>query len=99
MGMALAAITDDGDFLALDQVDVGVAIVIDAHCLRFPSFAGSVVCPVSLCGDVLLRHDGGPAQRLTHPAMLVTAKCVLASDLMTIQPCRKPYHAFFERAT
>ena len=31
MGMALAAIADDGDLLALDQVDVGVAIVINAH--------------------------------------------------------------------
>ena len=31
VGMALAAVADDGDLLALDQVDVGVAIVIDAH--------------------------------------------------------------------
>ena len=31
MGVALAAIADDGDLLALDQIDVGVAIVIDAH--------------------------------------------------------------------
>src|SRR5262249_60587433 len=31
MGMALAAIADDGDLLALDQVQVGVAVVIYAH--------------------------------------------------------------------
>ena len=31
MGMALAAIADDGDLLALDQVQVGVAIVINTH--------------------------------------------------------------------
>ena len=31
MGMALAAIADDGDLLALDQVQVGVAVVINAH--------------------------------------------------------------------
>ena len=31
MGMALAAIADNGDLLALDQVQVGVAIVINTH--------------------------------------------------------------------
>ena len=31
VGMALAAVADDGHLLALDQIDVGVAIVIDAH--------------------------------------------------------------------
>ena len=31
MGMALAAIADNGDLLALDQVQVGVAVVIYAH--------------------------------------------------------------------
>ena len=31
MGMALAAIADDGDLLALDQVQVGVAIVVNTH--------------------------------------------------------------------
>src|SRR5213078_3072021 len=31
MGMALAAIADDADLLALDQVQVGVAIVINTH--------------------------------------------------------------------
>jgi hypothetical protein len=31
MGVALAAIADDTDLLALDQVQVGVAIVINTH--------------------------------------------------------------------
>ena len=31
MGVALAAIADDGDFLALDQVQVGVAVVVNTH--------------------------------------------------------------------
>ena len=39
VGMALAAIADDGDLLALDQVQVGVAIVINAHGLiLYPCF-------------------------------------------------------------
>lgn len=36
MGMALAAIAEDGDLLVLDQVDVAVAIVIDAHGALLP---------------------------------------------------------------
>src|SRR6266404_4425919 len=31
VGMALAAIADDADLLALDEVQVGVAIVINTH--------------------------------------------------------------------
>ena len=31
VGVALAAVADDGDFLALDQVQVGVAIVVNTH--------------------------------------------------------------------
>ena len=31
VGMALAAVADDGDLLALDEIDVGIAIVIDTH--------------------------------------------------------------------
>ena len=31
MGMALRAITDDGNLLALDQIYVSVAVVINAH--------------------------------------------------------------------
>ncbi len=31
MGMALRAVADDRDLLALDEVDVGILIIIDAH--------------------------------------------------------------------
>ena len=31
MGVALAAVADDGDLLALDQVQVGVAVVVNTH--------------------------------------------------------------------
>ena len=34
VGMALAAVADDGDLLALDQVQVGVAIVVNTHGLN-----------------------------------------------------------------
>jgi hypothetical protein len=40
--VALAAVADDGDALALDQVDVGVAIVIDAH-ERIPPSSGELI--------------------------------------------------------
>jgi hypothetical protein len=29
--MTLRAVADNGDFLALDEIDVGIPIVIDAH--------------------------------------------------------------------
>ncbi|WP_170134848.1 hypothetical protein [Acuticoccus kandeliae] len=32
MGMALAAIANDGDGLAFDEIYIGIAIVVDAHC-------------------------------------------------------------------
>ena len=31
VGVTLAAVADDGDVLGLDQVHVGIAIVVDAH--------------------------------------------------------------------
>ena len=39
MGMALAAVADDDDLLALDQVQVGVAVVINTHVLFIPAEA------------------------------------------------------------
>src|SRR5580698_8455192 len=36
MSMALAAIADDGDLLAFDQVQVGIAIVINTHDISTP---------------------------------------------------------------
>jgi hypothetical protein len=38
MRPALAAIADDGDLLALDQIEIGITIVIDTHFQRFPSW-------------------------------------------------------------
>ena len=38
MGMALAAEADDGDLLVLDQIEIGIPIVINAHC-HIPSVA------------------------------------------------------------
>ena len=35
MGVALAAVADDGDLLALDQIEVGIPVVIDAHVLSW----------------------------------------------------------------
>src|SRR5690606_5824679 len=36
VGAALRAVADDGNLLALDEIEIGVAIVIDTHC-RLPS--------------------------------------------------------------
>ena len=33
---ALAAVADHGDLLALDQIEIGVGIVVDAHGAFFP---------------------------------------------------------------
>jgi hypothetical protein len=40
--VALAAIAHDGDLLALDEVEIGVAVVIDAH--EKPPFRGLGWC-------------------------------------------------------
>ena len=36
MRMALASIADDRDFLALDEIDIGIEIIINAHGVRGP---------------------------------------------------------------
>ncbi len=36
VGMPLAAVSDDRDFLALDQIKIGIPIVVDAHGPGFP---------------------------------------------------------------
>ena len=41
MRMALASIADDRDFLALDKINIGIEIIIDAHVAGF-SFAGGL---------------------------------------------------------
>ena len=48
--MALAAVADDGDLLALDQVQVGVAVVVNAHGLSTPT----PWAPVAACFVVVL---------------------------------------------
>ena len=57
--VALAAIADDGDFLGLDEVDVGITIVIDAHgsLLRLGSLGHSVSGGAG--GEPALREAGG----------------------------------------
>ena len=50
MRVALAAIADDGHVLVLDQVDVAVAIIIDAHGALVPLLAFAGVCAVSFLG-------------------------------------------------
>ena len=37
VGVALASVADDNDFLFLDQADIGITIVIDSHGLVSPS--------------------------------------------------------------
>ena len=39
MRVALAAVADHGDLLALDQADVGITVVINAHGFPFPEAA------------------------------------------------------------
>src|SRR5262249_22954391 len=54
MGMALAAIADDDDLLAFNQVQVGVAIVIDTHgfiLVGQKPLAGALRCP-ELLGSI-----------------------------------------------
>ena len=36
VGMALGAVADDGDLLALDEIEVGIPVVINAHDRRGP---------------------------------------------------------------
>jgi hypothetical protein len=36
MGMALASVSDDHDFFGLDQINVGIAIIVNPHDDVFP---------------------------------------------------------------
>ena len=51
MGVALRAVADHGDLLALDQIDVGIAIVINAHWCCFPGFRRTRVAPREISED------------------------------------------------
>ncbi|SJM35764.1 conserved hypothetical protein [Mesorhizobium delmotii] len=60
---ALAAIADDGDLLALDQVEIGVAIVIDTHFSFLPVLNSEALRPgfCSIKSEKLLRRPDGIA--------------------------------------
>src|SRR5919201_638051 len=62
--MPLAAIADDGDLLALDQVDVGVAIVINAH--GYSPCSGQVLAAAVLLLGSMKRRDK-PGDGITCP--------------------------------
>ena len=44
MRMTLAAVADDRDLLALDEIEVGILIVINAHVIVFPLLAFARQC-------------------------------------------------------
>jgi hypothetical protein len=62
MGMALAAVADDGDFLALDQVHIGIAIIINTHCSSFSRFSEAPRTARKIQAKKLL-FDAGSAAR------------------------------------
>src|SRR4029077_7366734 len=74
MGMALAAIADDGDLLALDQVQVGVTIVVNTHVSHPYSgrFLWPRIFPVLLLGSMRRRHKPGNACQGLAPHPLWT---------------------------
>ena len=49
MGVSLAAIADDGDLLTLDQIEIGIPIVIDTHtnspALMSPGYGSAAFVP------------------------------------------------------
>ena len=65
---ALAAIADDGDLLAFDQIQVGVGIVVDAHGAQIPLDCRGVI---QLCG--------GSGSRCASPRPIATTPARLTS--------------------
>src|SRR5258707_12655511 len=63
MGVTLAAVADDGHLLAFDQVDVGVAIIVNAHGSH--PCSGQVLAAALLLLGSMTRRDksGGEAWR------------------------------------
>ncbi len=63
VGVALAAVADNGDLLALDQVQVGVAIVVNTHdCYPYIGrVSGPLVLPALLL-DFIARRDKPDAE-------------------------------------
>ncbi|GFZ95230.1 hypothetical protein GCM10019071_27130 [Sphingobium fuliginis] len=66
MGVALAAIAQNGDLLALDQADVSVAIVINLH-LTFLLSVRVAPCGAEICGEG--DHLRGEGTALTLPSL------------------------------
>src|SRR5262245_2168773 len=58
MGVTLAAIADDGDLLALDQVQVGVAVVVNTH---------GRSAPCSICHRCRMRINGKRQRKSSAP--------------------------------
>src|SRR5690606_12319080 len=71
MRVALAAVADDGDLLALDQILVGVAIVINLHV--FLPYLSSVT-PGLIRGPAKQRRKAGP--RIKSGVTIVETQCV-----------------------
>src|SRR5215510_3571892 len=67
MGVALTAIADDGDLLALDQIDVGVAVVVNAHVAHpcWDQAAGRSLV-VLLLGSMHRRDKPGESEIAPH---------------------------------
>src|SRR5258706_657551 len=63
MGMALGAKTDDGDLLVLDQIEIGIPIVIDAHFLlpflSWPASCGPSIFETNHCPQLDGPQSGG----------------------------------------
>src|SRR3546814_383523 len=71
VGVALAAIADDGDLLALDEILVGVAIVVNLHViLPYSSF----VTPDLIRGPAQQRWKAGP--RIESGVTVIETRCV-----------------------
>src|SRR5258708_20234748 len=58
MGVTLAAVADDGDLLAFDQVDVGVAIIVNAHGSH-PCSGQVLAAALLLLGSMTRRDKSG----------------------------------------
>src|SRR3546814_15055159 len=84
VGVALAAIADDSDLLALDQFLVGVAIVINLHvCLPY----SSSVTPDLIRGPAKRRWIAGPRNK--SGVTTVETQCVNSKTPPTRGRCRQ----------
>ena len=90
VGMALAAIADDGDLLALDQVQVGITIVVNTHSLNpLDGHGPGLVLPV-----VLLWPLARPGQARRMGAGKSLSQRSAAPVLLYFGPGVGPHPAF-----